>query len=109
MRLTTAQSIGFDPVTAEQLHQAFSDDAGRGEFVILSQQRHVYIQAAGEGGGPYCLEYRDGDDEPHFRADGDWQKDDVQRAFLWYLAGDPRWRTEFPWRKVAPKPWWKFW
>src|SRR5262245_10225861 len=111
MNLETAQSISCDAVTEAQLRAAFQDDARRGEFIVLSQdhKQEVYIQAAGEADGPYSLEYRDGDEEHHFQATGDYHKDDVQRAFLWYLAGDTRWRTEFSWQKLERRPWWKFW
>lgn len=109
MNLETAQSLSFDPVTEAQLRQVFRDDASRGEFVILSTEGQRYIQANGTKNGPYCLEYRDGDDDQHFEAIGDWSKADVERAFLSYLAGDGRWKTEFPWQKPVKKPWWKFW
>ena len=109
MKLETAESLQFGQVTEEQLREAFRDDEGRGEFIILSQSPRTFIQAGGEGDGPYSLEYRDGDDEHHFQAEGDYRKDDVLRAFLWYLAGDSRWRTEFRWQKLARKPWWKIW
>jgi hypothetical protein len=59
------------------------------------------------------LEYRDGDADHHFSAGDTHGKEDVLRAFLWYLAGDERWRTEFPWRTLErsaeSKPWWRFW
>ena len=109
MKLETAQSLRFAQVTEEQLREAFRDDARRGEFIILSQQPQTYIQAGGEADGPYRLEYRDGDADHHFQAAADYRKEDVQRAFLWYLAGDTRWQTEFPWRKQEQKPWWRFW
>lgn len=74
-----------------------------------SQQPQIYMQAFGEADGPYSLEYRDGDDEHHFQAAGGYCKDDVQRAFLWYLTGDSRWQTEFHWQVLERKPWWKIW
>ena len=69
----------------------------------------VYMQASGEGEGPYALEHRDGGADQHFSAGSTFGKADVLRAFLWYLAGDSRWRTEFSWQKLENKPWWKFW
>jgi hypothetical protein len=39
MKLETADSLGFDQVTEQQLREAFADDKGRGEFVILSQKQ----------------------------------------------------------------------
>jgi hypothetical protein len=102
---TDSLALGFDRVTAEQLREAFKDNARRGERIILSQQLQVYMQAAGEAEGPYTLEYRDGDDQHHLQAGKDFRKEDVLRAFLWYLAGDPRWRTDFHWRRR--EPWWR--
>jgi hypothetical protein len=66
------------------------------------------MQAAGDVGGPYQLEYRDGGSDRHYRAEGEVRKGDVERAFVWYLAGDARWRTGFRWRKLEQTPWWKF-
>jgi hypothetical protein len=109
MKLETAQDLRFDNVTEEQLREAFRDDGRRGELIILSAKPEVYIQAAGEGEGPYALEYREGDDQHHYSAGDAFRKEDVLRAFQWYLAGDSRWRTEFSWQKIELKPWWKFW
>ena len=111
MKLEAAGSTGFDPVSEDQLRDAFSDDQGPGEFVILSQEKEVYIQAGGKGDGPYVLEHRDGDANHHFSAGDTFRKADVLRAFLWYLSGDARWRSEFSWQKLdlERKPKWKFW
>ena len=109
MKLETAGSIGFDQISEQQLRDAFANDQGRGEFVILSQKSEVYIQASGEDDGPYALEYRDGGDDHHFSAGESFRKAEVLQAFLWYLAGDPRWRSEFSWQKPERKPWWRFW
>src|SRR2546423_1517547 len=106
LKLETAQAIAFKAVTEEQLREAFLDDAGRGEFIILSQRSQIYMQASGEGDGPYLLEHRDGDADHHFQAGENFGKEAVQRAFLWYLTGDSKWRTEFRWQKFACKQWW---
>ena len=113
MKLETAKSLGFAQVSEQQLREVFADDKGRGEFVILSQKPEVYIQAGGDDDGPYVLEYRDGDADHHFSAGDNFRKEDVLRAFLWYLTGDTRWRSEFSWQKLEQKleqkPWWRFW
>jgi len=112
MHLETAQDIEHNNVTEAQLREAFRDDAGRGEYIILSRDTRGgqhYIQAAGEYNDPYVLEYREGDNAHHFRANGEYTKAQVEQAFLWYLNNDGRWRTEFPWQKEEIKPWWKFW
>lgn len=109
MRLDTAGSIAHSEATIEDLRQAFRDDARRGEYIILSQKPEIYIQAAGEADGPYQLEYRDGSGQQHYQAEDELWKEDVERAFLCYLAGDSRWRTNCRWKKLKLKPWWKFW
>ena len=100
MKLETGGSLHFDPVTETQLIDVFRDDLRRGEFVILSQREENFIQASGEGDGPYALEFREGDDWHHFTAGEHWRKDEVLRGFLSYLAGDGQWRTEFPWKQM---------
>ncbi len=93
---------------------AFVDDKKRGEFVILSKSEQVYIQAAGEGFGPYTLEYRDGDEDHHFQCTKELSKPDVQSAFIGYLKGDRSWKSNLQWKPLdtsenSEKPWWKFW
>ena len=55
MKLETAEAIERDNVTEQQVHEVFQDDQQRGDFIILSQQPQVYIQASGEGDGPFSL------------------------------------------------------
>jgi hypothetical protein len=99
-KLETEKSRRFGDVTEELLRKVFGDERVRGEFVVLSKDSQIYIQTRGNGEGPYCLEYRDGDAEHHFQAGDKLRREEVLRAFLWYLADDPRWRTDFPWRKL---------
>ena len=100
MHLTTAEEIDHENVTEAQLREAFRNDAKRGEFIILSSSEQHYIQAYGERDGPYELEYREGDKKHHFRAKDEYNKTRVEQAFVWYLNGDDRWRTDFPWEKM---------
>ena len=106
MHLETAQDIEHANVTEAQLREAFRDDEGRGEYIILSRDKESFIQASSDTSG-FDVEYREGAE--HFRADGLYSKAQVEQAFVWYLQNDGRWRTEFPWAKVEVKPWWKFW
>src|SRR5690242_21706196 len=80
MKLETAESLGFDHVTEQQLREVFANDEGRGELVILSQKPEVYIQTSGEVDGPYALEYRDGNADRHFSAGKSFRKADVEQA-----------------------------
>lgn len=114
MNLETEGKIHKNNVTRSDIVEAFEDDKGRGEFIILSQSQQVYMQAAGEGYGPYTLEYREGDDESHFQCSQDLEKSQVREAFIKYLEGDESWKTSHEWKTLEQveqeaKPWWKFW
>jgi len=109
MTLETAGTIADPAVTESRLKAAFADDQGRGGYIILSRSGQVYIQAAGEGEGPYSLEYRDGDNDRHFTAGHRFTKREVERLFLHYLTGDERRRPDVAWVKMKKKPWWKRW
>jgi hypothetical protein len=114
MELKTASRISSKNVTEEELINAFQDDAGRGDFIILSQSEEVFIQAAEEGNTLYQLEYRQGDADHHFQCTQDVSKANVQSAFMKYLKGDDSWKTDFEWKPLEDKPsgnkpWWKFW
>ena len=114
MELKTASRISSKNVTEEELIDAFEDDVGRGEFIILSQSGEVYIQAAGEGDDPYVMEYREGDSDHHFQCTRKLSKANVQSAFMKYLRGDDSWKTDFEWKQFESepsenKPWWVFW
>ena len=104
-------SISHRNVTETQLREAFRCPGAYGEFIILKRDGQHYMQAAGEGDDdePCILEYREGDNEHHFCAAGEYTKAQVEQAFVWYLNNDNRWRTEYPWEKQEIKPWWKFW
>jgi hypothetical protein len=109
MKLECAQSISSNHVTEAEIRNAFADDSGRGEYIILSEADQVFIQAAGELDGPYALEYREGDANHHFACVYDVKKEKVEAAFMKYLRRDPTWKTDFEWKRLEIKPWWKFW
>ena len=109
MELECGGSRPRTTATAAGIRQAFADDAGRGEFIILFAAEEIFIQAAGEGDGPYALEYREGGRGQHCQCRRDVKKAEVETAFLKYLAGDPSWKDPFPWQPLEDKPWWKFW
>jgi hypothetical protein len=86
--------------TESDIARFFDDDQARGSFVILTHSKQYYVQAAGEGNGPYTLECRAGDDEHHFRCTQSLSKQAVQSAFLKYLRHDPAFTSDFSWEKV---------
>jgi len=100
MRLECAESISSAATTEADIRNAFADDRGRGEFIILSESDEVFIQASGEDDGPYALEYREGSSDRHFRCTRDLTKAEVEDAFLKYLNRDAGWETDFPWEPL---------
>ncbi|MCH8828851.1 MAG: hypothetical protein IID45_04660 [Planctomycetes bacterium] len=100
MDLKTAQSISAKNATQEQIENAFADDQGRGEFIILATDDGSFIQAAGEMDGPYFLEYRDESSDKHFRSTKEVTKKQVKAAFLDYFRGGSTWRESFIWEEI---------
>ncbi len=110
MKLECAGSLASPNAAEADIRRAFEDDSGRGEFVILSESDQVFIQALGEGEGPYMVEYRDGGDDKHYQSAREVSKAEVEAAFCKYLNRDPSWLTDFQWKKLEfKKRWWKFW
>ena len=48
MELETDGYIGAVSTTEGDIQEAFLDDDGRGEFIILSHRDEIYVQATGE-------------------------------------------------------------
>ena len=111
MQLETAGRISSDHVTENELVNAFQDDKGREDFIILSKREQIYIQASGVNDDPYVIEYREGDDEHHFQSVNEVSKDTVLKTFLKYLKNDSSWKTDIEWERLELKngPWWKIW
>jgi hypothetical protein len=36
-------------------------------------------------------------------------KAEVEGAFVKYLKRDATWKTDFQWKRLEMRPWWKFW
>jgi hypothetical protein len=100
MVLECANAQPIQNATESDIARLFGDDRARGDFVILSHSKQYYVQAAGEGNGPYTLECRAGDKENHFRCTQSLGKHAVQVALLKYLRHDSSFTTDFVWEKV---------
>lgn len=105
MKLECAQSIESPAATEADIKNAFKDDTGRGEYIILSESEEVFIQASGEFEGPYTVEYRDGTPKRYWRCTSSKNKAEVEPLFLKYLRRDGSWRTDITWRQLEFKPW----
>jgi hypothetical protein len=100
MNLTTGRQK-FAAVTEQTLEEVFADDTLRGEFVILETDKETFLQAGGEGDGPYTMEYKEIGNQ--FQAEGELTKEQVKEAFLDYLRGGSVWRTKHRWRESASR------
>jgi len=110
MKLETASGSPCDFVTEADLVSLFARDWGSDEFAILAQEGEVYIQAAGEGDGPYVLEYRNGGADSHFECAPTLTKAEVESAFMKYFRDDRSWMTDHEWSRQdfgSDKPWWR--
>ncbi|MHC4740991.1 MAG: hypothetical protein ACYS8Z_03715 [Planctomycetota bacterium] len=101
MRLETAKGIYKDKATKSDIMEIFQDDEGRGDLINLSLGSEDYIQATGEGDGPYRVEYREGDEEHHFQCSQELSKSEVESIFLKYFAGDESWRRAVRWTQLG--------
>jgi hypothetical protein len=108
MKLETAQSLGSDHATIDDIRNAVADDKRRGEFMILGSSPQHYIQAAGDS-EPFVMEYRDGSAAEHYECTQEISRGELEAAFISYLSGDSLWKTKFDWKKSEHKPWWKLW
>ena len=48
-------------------------------------------------------------DEHHFQCTQELSKERVRSAFTKYFKRDDSWKTDFAWKPMESKPWWKFW
>jgi hypothetical protein len=69
MRLETAERFHRTKVKLSDIEDVFSEkeDKDRGEFVILRDDRGGFVQAAGEGDGPFMVEWKNAVDGAHYR------------------------------------------
>jgi hypothetical protein len=99
MRLESA-GLSFDEASERDIDEVFDDDAGRGEFVILQAGEGRYIQAGGQGEGPYVLEYREAGSDAQYQATQPLGKAEVKAVFLDYLRHGSSWKTDRDWKAI---------
>jgi hypothetical protein len=95
---TTADGSGIaiDAVGAAQLAEALTAMAsGDLEYVIL-EDGGAFVQAAGEGTGPYALQFSPASGLME-EVPGGVTDDAMRGALLAYRRGDPSWRRPFSW------------
>ena len=95
--VTDGTDVEVDDVTEPQLAQAL-DAMARGdiEFVIL-ESGDAFVQAAGEGDGPYALEFSPASGDGLQEVRGGVTAAAARAALEGYRRGDPAWNRPFPW------------
>lgn len=101
-QLQSAGSLSAVDAGDADVRRAFDSDSERGEFVILDAPDGSFMQAAGEGKGPFLLEHR-ASSGSHIKAVGQLTKAQVEEAFLSFLHGDEAWRTKLEWEPLKKK------
>ncbi len=89
--------IAVDAVTEAQLVEALvAMAAGELEYVIL-EDGDEFLQAAGDGGGPYALQFNPASGDGLLEVQGGVSDAAMRTALLAYRRGDRAWRSPFRW------------
>ena len=91
----------IEGVTLEQLDQALTAlHAGHIEYIVLADGE-AFLQVAGEGEGPYQVEYNPGQVEDQIQSVSGASIATVAAAMRRYRGGDPDWPTLFVWQHAG--------
>ena len=101
MKINAAESSS-DNATPEEIRELVSDDAKRGEFMILEKGEDDFVQIAEDAEEGFVLEYREG--ERMFRCMRNVSRDEAEGAFLDYLDGLDSWKSRFSWEPLEFRP-----
>jgi hypothetical protein len=101
--VTDGQGIAVEGVTEAQLDEALGAlSQGHIEYLIL-EDGDAFVQAAGEGAGPYALQYSPASGDGLLEVPGGVGEAATRGALRAYLRGDPAWRRPFQWSAmIAP-------
>jgi hypothetical protein len=69
------------------------------EFVIL-EEGDAFLQVAGDGEGPYQVEYCAGDANDMVSVPGGVDRQTARQMLLTYRRADPGWRAPHQWQKL---------
>lgn len=93
---TSGESM-FEAVDDAQLLDAIAAmQRGDIEFVIL-EDGDAFLQAAGEGEGPYALQFCEGDPDAVLEVEGGVAIDALRQVMRAYLGGDRGWQQSQTW------------
>ncbi len=102
MELSTDGGGAVKSPSASQIEEALRAlDSGEDGFAILEASSETYMQAAGDQGAGFILEYQEGDTDRHFKATrAKIPLAEAVKAFQMYAAGDAGWRGMFEWERI---------
>ncbi len=101
MKINAAE-YSSDNATPEEIRELVSDDAKRGEFMILEKGEDDFVQIAEGAEEGFVLEYREG--ERMFRCMRNVSRDEAEGAFLDYIDGLDSWKSRFSWELLEFRP-----
>jgi hypothetical protein len=102
-------------VTEAHLQAVFDEtETDFGKFIVLAHNDSSFIQAANvwemseecerffsqKKSEPYCLEYKDENNDTVYAAEGWFTLDEIREAFMQYLRGWEDWKQNNRWSKV---------
>jgi hypothetical protein len=89
--------VTVEGVTEAQLGEALAALArGEIEYVIL-ESGEEFVQAAGEGAGPYALQFNPAADDGLLEVPGGVSDAAMRSALMAYRRGEADWRRPFQW------------
>jgi len=95
--IADGESVAVEHVTEASLTAALSAlSRGEIEYVIL-EDGDEFLQAAGEGGGPYALQLDPGGGAGLLEVPGGVSEAAMRETLLAYRRGDIGWRRSFQW------------
>ncbi|KAB2899230.1 MAG: hypothetical protein F9K31_08120 [Dokdonella sp.] len=102
LQFETSDGLTLANPSTEQISEALASlRSGQDSFAILSKGEETYVQVAGSPAEGFILEYRDGSESNHFRAQASLLPlSTIQDIFEKYAQGDATWRSRVTW-----EPW----
>ena len=95
--IADGEGIALEGVTEAQLGEALAAlSRGEIEYVIL-ESGDEFVQAAGEGAGPYALQFNPASGDGLLEVPGGVGDAAMRAALLAYRRGDTSWRRPFQW------------
>ena len=95
--IADGEGLAIEGVAEAQLVEALSAlSRGEIEYVIL-EGGDEFVQAAGEGAGPYALQFNPAGGDGLQDVPGGVSEAAMREALLAYRRGEAGWRRAFPW------------